>query len=50
MTYDDWVMKLSLATLAVAIYAILMKLERLAEGRPYPERKHWNTRGWLFFL
>ena len=50
MTYDDFVMKVSLATVAIIIYFLLMKLEAAAEGRPYPERKNWKTRGWLFFL
>jgi len=50
MTYDDLVMKISLATVAMIIFFGLMKLEGAAEGRPYPERKNWKTRGWLFFL
>ena len=50
MTHDDLVMKLSLTTLAVSIYFGLMMLEKAAQGRPYPERKHWNIRGWLFLL
>ena len=50
MTYEDFVMKISLATVAIVIFTLLMRLESLAEGRPYPERKNWNTRGWLFFI
>jgi len=50
MTYEDFVMKISLATVAVIIYFLLMKLEQVAQGRPYPERSNWNARGWFFFL
>jgi len=50
MTYADWQLKIVLATLAIIIYFGLMRLEAVAEGRPYPERKNWKTRGWLFFL
>jgi sterol desaturase/sphingolipid hydroxylase (fatty acid hydroxylase superfamily) len=50
MTYDDFVMKIVLATIAIIIYFGLMVLEQKAEGRPYPERKDWTKRGWLFFL
>ena len=50
MTYADWQLKIILATLAIIIYFGLMWLEDIAEGRPYPERQNWKTRGWLFFL
>lgn len=50
MTYDDFVMKIALATVAIIIYFFLMVIEQAAEGRPYPIRKNWKTRGWLFFL
>ena len=50
MTYADWQLKILLATLAIIIFFGLMRLEAVAEGRPYPERKNWQTRGWLFFL
>ena len=50
MTHEDFVLKVLLATTAIIIYFLLMKLEDMAEGRSYPERKNWKTRGWLFFL